>query len=120
MTLGDQRERLGIEAYKVLAVDPAFCISYQFFISVLLFLALFYGSLQDPAKGFVNHHLSLVDNAVSPTSGLVAFDDTATVSTSAVAGGVLRDWGGRHDFSVQGETLHWCHDCSCHFDIGSE
>jgi fatty acid desaturase len=102
----------GGRTYNFFAVYPPLAISDELIFSLLLLVILLYSTLQNPCQGLGNHDLSLVHDAISPTSAL---NDTAAVSASAVSGGVLRDWRWGHNSSVKGEPLHGWEYCS-HLD----
>jgi hypothetical protein len=102
------------KTHNFFAVYPPLAISDELIFSLLLLVILLYSTLQNPCQVLRNHDLSLVHDAISPTSAL---NDTAAVSASAVSGGVLRDWRWGHDPSVKGEPLHGWEYCS-HLDSG--
>ena len=83
-----------------LAINPTFGVSNQFILSLLLLFIFLNGAFELPTQGLGDHDLSLIDNAVAAPTGLAAFHGAAAVSTSAVAGRVLRNWGRRHNFPV--------------------
>jgi hypothetical protein len=116
LTVKRCKKRSQGRTYDFLAIDPALRISYQLIGPLLLLLALFHSSLQDPAQSFRNHNLSLINDAVSSASGFVTFGGAATVPRSAVSGRVLGDrrWG--HYLAVKGEPLHSWENCCGHLD----
>jgi hypothetical protein len=98
--------------YHFLYIHPALSILHKSLL-VLSLLALFDCALQDPDQGFSDEAFSIIYDRVTASSTL-AFDDTTTVTTSAMTGGVCTDWRWRHDLTVEGETAHSWEDCSSH------
>lgn len=74
-------------AYDVLAVNPTFCVSDEFFFSFILLVAFFDCAFEDPGQSFGNHDISLIDDGISSTARF-SLCNAATVTTTAVAGGI--------------------------------
>jgi hypothetical protein len=102
--------------YEVLAVNEAIGISNELLFSLILLVAFLDCTLQDPGQGLGNHTVSIINDRVSPATGLVSLGNAAAVTTSAVTDGIGGDRRRGHDFMVKREGLKRLENCSCHVE----